>query len=239
MFTGTVVKNRRELPETVRDKRFVVRSGETRSFRDGRVLVLAWRAETKKKPLLMMSSACSSKPVSVTSRRERVSSKPAVVNSYNHSMNSVDIADQLTVFYSFVRKTRKWWRKLFFYLLEVSVVNSYLLYKQAVDNPTNHLRYRRTIVEQVATLSVQQAPPRQGPGAPRRAAATHDGPQRLNKKPHFLRKAPAPRDCIVCSRSEEGWRRRTVYFCNTCTTHPHLCPDVCFERFHTLANYKL
>ena len=198
------MKNRRELPETVRDKRFAVRSGETRSFRDGRVLVLAWRAETKKKPLLMMSSACSSKPVSVTSRRERVSSKPAVVNSYNHSMNGVDIADQLTVFYSLVRKTRKWWRKLFFYLLEVSVVNSYLLYKQSVDNPTNHLRYRRTIVEQVATLSVQQAPPRQGPGAPRRAAATHDGPQRLNKKPHFLRKAPAPRDCIVCSRSEEG-----------------------------------
>ena len=114
MFTGTVMKNRRELPSVIRDKSFTVRAGETRSFRDGRTLALAWRAETKKKPLLMISSACSSKPVWVTSRRERVSSKPAVVNAYNHSMNGVDVSDQLTVFYSFVRKTRKWWRKLFF-----------------------------------------------------------------------------------------------------------------------------
>lgn len=66
------------------------------------------------------------KKLSIVTRRETVS-KPAVVNVYNHSMNGVDIADQLTVFYSFVRKTKKLWRNFFFFL-EVSVVNSYLLY---------------------------------------------------------------------------------------------------------------
>ena len=126
----------------------------------------------------------------------------------------------------------------FFYLLEVSVVNSYLLYKHTVDHPSNHLGYRRTIAEQVTTLSIQQAPPRPGPGAPRRAA-THNSPQRLDRKHHFLRKAPTHRDCVVCSRSVSGRRHRTSYFCNTCNTHPHLCPDVCFERYHTLVSYKL
>ena len=63
----------------------------------------------------MVSSCDSAKPITITKRRETVS-KPAVVNSYNHSMNGVDIADQLTVFYSFIQKTRKWWRKLFFLL---------------------------------------------------------------------------------------------------------------------------
>ena len=67
---------------------FNVEAGETRSFRDGRMLVFGWRADKNKKPLIMVSSGCSEKPVFLNTRRggETVS-KPAVVNSYNHSMN--------------------------------------------------------------------------------------------------------------------------------------------------------
>ena len=126
MFTGTAMKNRKKLPSTIRHKGFTVRAGETHAFRDGRLLALAWQAETKKTPLIMVSSCGSAQLVTIATRCENVS-KLAVVNSYNHSMNGVDVADQLTVYYSFVGKTRKWWRKIFFYLLEVSVVNSYLL----------------------------------------------------------------------------------------------------------------
>ena len=134
MFTGTVIKNRKDLPGAVRDRSFLLQAGETRSFRDGRYLTLAWRAERKKKPLLMISSSCSAQPVTVNTRRETVR-KPAVVNAYNQSMNGVDVSDQLTVFYSFVRKTRKWWRKLFFYFMEVTIVNSFLLYRASVPTP--------------------------------------------------------------------------------------------------------
>ena len=95
VFTGTAMKNRRDLPSPIRDVRFSMTAGETRCFRDGRLMALAWRAESKKKPLIMLSSSCSAKPVTVLTRRERVS-KPSVVNTYNCSMNGVDIADQLT-----------------------------------------------------------------------------------------------------------------------------------------------
>ena len=157
---------------------------------------MSWRAESRKKPIFMISTGCSAKPVSVQTRRDVVS-KQAAVDVYNHSMNGVDVADQLTVFYSFVRKTRKWWRKLFFWLLEVSVVNSYLLYKQTVPGPSNHLAYRRAIVEKVAMICVHQGPPRPGPGAPRRTTAAPL--QRLDRKQHFLGKSPVDRDCAVCS----------------------------------------
>ena len=219
LFTGTAMKNRKELPPVIQDKQLSVAAGETRAFRDGRLLALAWRAESKKKPLIMLSSSGSAQPVVVTTRRGTAVNKPAVVNSYNHNMNGVDVADQLTVFYSFVRKTRKWWRKLFFYLMEVSVVNSYLLYRQTSAQPRNHLGYRRAIVEQVAKLSIQQGPPRPGPGAPRRATS-HDLPQRLDRKPHFIGKSPTSRDCVVCSRRDTPQtRHRIVYFCNTCSNH--------------------
>ena len=119
---------------------------------------------------------------------------------------------------------------VFFYFMEVSTVNSYLLYKQTVTQPRNHLGYRRAVVEQIAKLSIQEAPPRPGPGAPRRAA-THDLPQRLNGKPHFIGRSPKDRDCVVCSeRGTTQRRHRTVYYCITCTNHPFLCPDTCFTK---------
>ena len=39
--------------------------------------------------------------------------KPVVVNEYNQSMNGVDTVDQNSVYYRFIRKTRKWWRIFF------------------------------------------------------------------------------------------------------------------------------
>ena len=43
-------------------------------------------------------------------------------------MNNVDRLDQLMSYYSFLRRSVKWWRKVLFWLLEVAVVNEYILY---------------------------------------------------------------------------------------------------------------
>ena len=54
---------------------------------------------------------------SVTSRAtHRISEKSVVVDNYNQSMNGVNLADQYTVYYSFIRKSKKWWKKVCFWL---------------------------------------------------------------------------------------------------------------------------
>ena len=40
--------------------------------------------------------------------------KPLVVHEYNHYMLGVDKHDQLMAYYSFLHKSIKWWRKVFF-----------------------------------------------------------------------------------------------------------------------------
>ena len=45
-------------------------------------------------------------------------------------MNGVDISDQYKATYPFTRKTFKWWRKVFFWLIDLCVANSYALYKK-------------------------------------------------------------------------------------------------------------
>ena len=114
-FIGTVIKNRVDLPDAIRSPSFRLANDEIVAYRTDRLLSLGWRAAQKKKPLFILSTESSAKPIPVTAvATGRTAIKPTVVNDYNWSMNGVDKADQHTVYYSFIRRSRKWWRKFFF-----------------------------------------------------------------------------------------------------------------------------
>ena len=169
-FTGTAMRNRTQLPEPIR-KPSRLADDEVRAYRADRLLALEWRAAKKKNSLVMLSTQSSAGVVTQQPRwNQEEIEKPMVVNSYNHSMNGVDRADQNSVYYPFIRKTRKWWRKLFFWLVEVTTVNSYRLYHihttRLQTNPLTHLQYRRRLVDALATRYIQVAPPRPHPGRP-------------------------------------------------------------------------
>ena len=55
--------------------------------------------------------------------------KPAIIADYNKHKLGVDKCDQLLSYYSFLHKSVKWWRKVFFWLLEVSIINSCIIYQ--------------------------------------------------------------------------------------------------------------
>jgi len=102
-FTGTVMKNRIDLPDTIRAKSFSLKQGDHLSFRSEQLLVTAWRAKRKDKTLIMLSSSISAKMVEVPAMHNtRQMLKQKSVNDYNHCMNGVERSDQLTVSYPFV-----------------------------------------------------------------------------------------------------------------------------------------
>ena len=114
-FTGTAMRNRVDLPDEIRSKSFRLSDGEVQAYRTEGQLALGWRAAKKKTPVIMLSSEGESKLVRVVSRAtQTVQLKPKVIDEYNYSMNGVDKADQYAVYYSFIRKSRKRWRKLFY-----------------------------------------------------------------------------------------------------------------------------
>ena len=144
-----------------------------------------------------------------------------------------------TATYPFIRKTIKWWRKVFFWLIDLSVTNSYALYGEMEQDRIPHIAYRRSIVEALVTRYLSSAPPRPQVGRPRKRSHPDIDPERLNGHLHLLGKCQQ-RDCVVCSRqSASGNRHRSIYYCKTCPDNPSLCPDRCFERYHSLRNYKL
>jgi hypothetical protein len=53
--------------------------------------------------------------------------KPEIIQDYNRHMGYVDLGDTMTNSYSIQRRTWKWTKKLFFHLLDMTVLNSFLL----------------------------------------------------------------------------------------------------------------
>ena len=73
-----------------------------------------------------------------------------MIVDYNEHMLGVDKLDQMMSYYSFLHKTIKWWRKVFFWVLEVATVNAYILYKVLAqkrgERPMSHLAFRRKLI---------------------------------------------------------------------------------------------
>ena len=192
------------------------------------MLAFGWRAAQKNKPLFMLSTKSSAKPISVTSvATGRTAMKPKVVDDYNRSMNGVDKADQYTVYYSFIRGSHKGWQKLFFWLFKV---NSFILYSTSVQNPASHFKFHQAIVESLVSEHLTTAPPRPLLGRPRKHPVVDSGdPERFNKEiGHYPKRHGTQKQCVVCSDATHGQRKRTSFFC---PSHPSLCADACFEAY--------
>ena len=105
-----------------------MRDGEVVACRADHLLTLVWQAAMT--------------VLTVHSRRHVY--KPAVVDCYNNFMNGV-------VFAALFSKTVNWWRKIVCWLIEMPMVNSYILYKDTVASPKSHVAYHRSVIESLAS----------------------------------------------------------------------------------------
>ena len=76
----------------------------------------------------------------------------AIQHAYNSGMNGVDILDQLVDVYSTYIKSNKWWKRLFYWLLDVALVNSYIVMKES-----NYSLTHRKLLANVALQSLEKA----------------------------------------------------------------------------------
>ena len=66
--------------------------------------------------------------IQITKFDGTVKSKPAVINNYAKNMIGVDVFDRKIETYSTHRRSVKWWRALFYYLLDLTISNANILY---------------------------------------------------------------------------------------------------------------
>ncbi|GBN84561.1 hypothetical protein AVEN_114116-1 [Araneus ventricosus] len=86
---------------------------------------------------------------------------PFVVKDYNGHMGGIDKADMLRAIYDRDRKSKKSWHRLFFAVLEMAYVNSYIAYVEVRREKMSSLEYKCCITKGLLTKSKPQ-PKRKG-----------------------------------------------------------------------------
>uniref|UniRef100_A0A6P7FHC1 PiggyBac transposable element-derived protein 4-like n=1 Tax=Diabrotica virgifera virgifera TaxID=50390 RepID=A0A6P7FHC1_DIAVI len=235
-LTGSVMGNRRGLPDTMKTvSTSKMQKSEVCCLHNRYLSALAWKDKTVN---LMLSSLYDNSVQDMTRRYKRADGrwieetiqKPTVICEYNKFMRGVDIVDYSTSD-AFSGKSSRWWRKVFFCLLDVTMNNAFILYRSE-KNGTNYRsrNFRKKLVLQLIGDFRSKA---------KRRIININNNVRLDGNFHaiFLRKSNS--DCKVCSdRTKPGGRKTTVYFCKTCPECPALHPGNCFEKYHTLQDYN-
>ena len=160
--------------------------------------------------------------------------KPVCVVDYTKHMGGVDRSDHFISSYQFMRKTVKWYRKMFFWLLEVSIVNSHILYNMVqTENGKKTMQHMKSRMCLVEALVYERMLSRRKMCSPGRGRPSIGSPeQRLSGLFHSMnRKQGSKGRCVVCLA--RGVRKETIYFCETCDLKPYLHPDNCFGVYHT------
>ena len=116
---GTVRKNRKHYPKFPAIKK----KGEMATMHTDTMLALSWK---DKQQVYMLSTAHSGTLVKQTRNRPK---KPKAIYEYNKNMDLVDKCNMQVSFTKTVRKTLKWYKKLFFHFLVLTIYNCYVLYK--------------------------------------------------------------------------------------------------------------
>lgn len=78
--------------------------------------------------------------------------KPQSVVTYNKSKAGVDKHDQIASYYPLQRKTLKWWKKMFFWLFQMGVVNAYKLYTLSIRNTSDGMSFVTYMITIAKTL---------------------------------------------------------------------------------------
>ncbi|XP_046686304.1 piggyBac transposable element-derived protein 4-like [Homalodisca vitripennis] len=126
-LTGTVNKNSKDLSKSV--LRTVLGPQKSVYFRRGPVLLVGYKQKPTRKPVYLISTAYHAEDRVIRSRKSGLEAiKPVLIDKYNQLMGGVDCKDKSLYHWSCTRITRRYWKKLFFNLLDMCVSNAYVVY---------------------------------------------------------------------------------------------------------------
>nr|XP_037290037.1 piggyBac transposable element-derived protein 4-like isoform X1 [Rhipicephalus microplus] len=225
---GVVRANRKGLPEFAKLQR-----GKVDSYHSNAMLALKWRDRQDVHILSTMHGTELAEAIKVDKRTVET---PRCILEYNQKMALVDKIDTQPNFSESIRKTMRWNKAVFFHLVDLSLHNAFILFRENTASRTTFVDFKRQVVSQLIEEHHTEKSKRRRP--------TGDNPLRLTGR-HFaeqLRPSSGQgigthRSCHVCANTTRGPKRRreTRYMCVKC--NKSLCLEPCFKEYHTLKNY--
>uniref|UniRef100_A0A672L7S8 PiggyBac transposable element-derived protein domain-containing protein n=1 Tax=Sinocyclocheilus grahami TaxID=75366 RepID=A0A672L7S8_SINGR len=131
---GTVRPNRTGGAPLMTDKELIKRGRGSYDYRSAEgVIAVKW---FDNKCVNLLSNASGIMPLSAVERWCKVSKEkitvpcPSLIPAYNEHMGGINLSDMLVHLYRTPAKSRRWYIPLFRYILDLSIANSWLVYKR-------------------------------------------------------------------------------------------------------------
>jgi Transposase IS4 len=154
----------------------------------------------------------------------------AIIHEYNKKKGGVDRFDQKNLYYSTYVKSRKWWRVLWSWGINVGLNNGYVCY--SAFNSITRLEYHLKVIDEiVAKYWTGPQVETRHPG--QRYDEYISERSRLTGRTHWPYKCKQRR-CIVCY-ARDGTRKGVTSYCRKCNVG--LCLGKCYESWHTKLKY--
>ncbi|KAK3103740.1 hypothetical protein FSP39_021492 [Pinctada imbricata] len=139
---GAIMANRKGIPDEVK-KAKLKQSGQLIQKQKGNLVATAY----KDKRQITFLSTCAPPGRDETGR-------PHVNTSYNKRMGGVDKLDQMCSYYPVGRSGTKWWRYIMWYLVNMVIVNAWIVFQKSVKDPVppkgyDHLQFRMDVADQL------------------------------------------------------------------------------------------
>ena len=235
--TGTARSNRKGYPPHIKSKK--LKAGEYIEQQKGDVVATKWH---DKRELSVISTITDGNmpPLTINCRSKDPSKRevkmPPVIHEYNTYMSGVDLADQLRQYYAVGRQSKKYWKYIFWSLMDFSIGNAFVSSKGQLADTGKQFFFRLALVKEL--ISVFSSRNRQS----KRSASSSEESFAKKKtvksplgvvlvKPGSLLKhegvtfASRKRACAWCQKKNscmlKGRIRETVYGCSTCNVHLH------------------
>ncbi|CAD1472353.1 unnamed protein product [Heterotrigona itama] len=230
---GTVRSDRGSMPrDFVKAK---LKKGECRMRSCNGILALKWK---DKRDVHIISTKHETAEMTEQNKSQfNHTCKPKCVIDYNKGMIGIERQDRMLACFPVMRKYTKGHRKVFFYVFDMALFNSYILFKKInAGKKQSYAEYRIEIAESL--LKNVPLPEYKGRGRlsngdlPLRLHAQHWGhfPKHIGPTPS---KQKPSRACKVCTKHKK--RSETTWECKKCQVALHV-PE-CFERYHTIEDY--
>lgn len=147
-------------------------------------------------------------------------------------MGGVDLMDRMIAHYPHGFKNRKWYLRIFFHLLNMSIVNSWILYRKTNEN-TSLLNFKASTVWTMLELGKANKRGRKS-SLDSKSPSTKKKPKnrippelRYNGVDHY----PIKKETGQAFRYSDVYcSSRTRYLCDKCQCA--VCPE-CMKTFHT------
>jgi len=124
---GTVKANRKGMPNLCKK----LKRGECKLAitKKSKILACKWK---DKRDVLMLSTIHKHQMKKIN-KNDKLQIKPNCILDYNTNMGLVDKTDMMMSFNGTIRKSVRWYKKIFFHLLDIAILNSGIIYNKLIN----------------------------------------------------------------------------------------------------------